>query len=142
MNKQLYFAYGSNMDTGQMAHRCPGARKVSIALLNGYRFIINSRGVASVVPDKEHIVKGVVWEISPKDVESLDLYEGIASGLYRKVYMQVVLWETIESELALVYIAKDEVPGKSREGYLDSIISAAKGHGLDEEYIAELNRWG
>ncbi len=142
MNKQLYFAYGSNMDTGQMAHRCPGARKVGIALLNGYRFIINSRGVASVVPDKEHIVKGVVWEISPKDVESLDLYEGIASGLYRKVYMQVVLWETIESELALVYIAKDEVPGKSREGYLDSIISAAKDHGLDEEYIAELKRWG
>lgn len=42
MNKQLYFAYGSNMDTGQMAHRCPGARKVGIALLNGYRFIINS----------------------------------------------------------------------------------------------------
>lgn len=87
-------------------------------------------------------MKGVVWEISPKDVESLDLYEGIASGLYRKVYMQVVLWETIESELALVYIAKDEVPGKSREGYLDSIISAAKDHGLDEEYIAELKRWG
>jgi gamma-glutamylcyclotransferase (GGCT)/AIG2-like uncharacterized protein YtfP len=142
MNKQLYFAYGSNMDRGQMAHRCPGARKVGIALLNGYRFIINSRGVASVVPDKEHIVKGVVWEISPNDMESLDLYEGVASGLYRKVYMQVVLSETIESELALVYIAKDEVPGKSREGYLDSIISAAKDHGLDEEYIAELKRWG
>lgn len=43
---KLYFAYGSNMDESQMAHRCPTAKPAGKARLDVYRFIINDRGMA------------------------------------------------------------------------------------------------
>lgn len=46
---RCYFAYGSNMDVRQMGQRCPGATLLWTATLGGYRFIINRRGVATVI---------------------------------------------------------------------------------------------
>ena len=47
---RCYFAYGSNMDADQMGRRCSAAAIIGTASLEGYRFIINSRGVATVAP--------------------------------------------------------------------------------------------
>jgi len=48
----LYFAYGSNMWRHQMAvQRCPGAEFSGVGLLRGWRFLINARGVATIVPE-------------------------------------------------------------------------------------------
>ena len=46
----IYFAYGSNMNRCQMMQRCPGAKPFALGRLLDYQFIINTRGVASVVP--------------------------------------------------------------------------------------------
>ncbi len=142
MDKQLYFAYGSNMDTVQMEYRCPGARKVGVARLNGFRFIINSRGVASVVEDARYLVKGILWEISDDDIESLDSYEGVAGGFYHKAYMQVVVIEKNTPVSAFVYVARDTSHGTARGGYLEKIVCSADDHCLGEEYIDELRSWG
>lgn len=142
MNTLTYFAYGSNMIIGQMDSRCAGCASIGIARLYGHRFIINSRGVATIVPDREKHVHGIAWVISEDDVDSLDYYEGVKGGLYRKVYEQVVLEDDSEPVMALVYVAADSVPGKSRHGYLDGIIEAAELHGFSEEYIKELKGWG
>ena len=72
-----YFAYGSNMDVEQMAHRCPDAKKISVATLVGYRFAINDHGVATVIPTPDVNTEGVLWSISPTDKVSLDRYEGV-----------------------------------------------------------------
>jgi gamma-glutamylcyclotransferase (GGCT)/AIG2-like uncharacterized protein YtfP len=142
MDKQFYFAYGSNMDEEQMTGRCPGCVKIGIARLNGYRFFINSRGVASVVPDSGHIVRGILWELSGDHVTSLDSYEGVRGNYYHKIYLQVVLVDRKEPVIALVYAATDNEAGKPRKNYLENILSAAKRHGLDAEYIQELRGWG
>lgn len=55
-----YFAYGSNIVASQMASRCPHASVVGVACLQGYTFRINSRGVATVIPDETHQVYGIV----------------------------------------------------------------------------------
>ena len=44
----LYFAYGSNMDRLAMKRRCPGARAVGPAVLEGYRFFVGVDGWGSV----------------------------------------------------------------------------------------------
>ena len=46
----LHFAYGSNMSRALMAARCRGAEAVGIAVLAGWRFVINPEGFGSIAP--------------------------------------------------------------------------------------------
>ena len=83
-----YFAFGSNMDEEQMAHRCPGARPLAFATLPQHRLVFRgpSRnrggGVASVDPYDGQEVHGVVWEVTEPDLLTLDRLEG--AGLVRR----------------------------------------------------------
>jgi len=47
-------------------------------------------GVASIAPDDNDSVTGVVWNISTVDEAALDRYEGVGSGNYRKFTTDVV----------------------------------------------------
>jgi len=60
-----------------MKCRCPGAQFLGRGILPGYRFIIYSRGYASVVKDAEATVWGGIWKISHSHLVTLDNYEGI-----------------------------------------------------------------
>ncbi|KAH7313381.1 hypothetical protein B0I35DRAFT_410383 [Stachybotrys elegans] len=46
----LYFAYGSNLSTAQMRQRCPYSTPIGLGYLAGWRWIINQRGFANIVP--------------------------------------------------------------------------------------------
>ena len=48
--RQLYFAYGSNLSTSQMAHRCPSSYLHSspLVVLRGWEWFIAARGYASI----------------------------------------------------------------------------------------------
>jgi gamma-glutamylcyclotransferase (GGCT)/AIG2-like uncharacterized protein YtfP len=136
----LYFAYGSNMSEEQMKVRCHDHELVGVARLDGYQFRLNSRGVATIVPDAKTEVYGIVWSISEDDEAKLDVYEGVAKGVYRKGRIQVVLAEGDRAE-ALVYVAADSTPGNTWGEYLNKIIKAAKQHGFPRKYIRELEEW-
>jgi gamma-glutamylcyclotransferase (GGCT)/AIG2-like uncharacterized protein YtfP len=139
----LYFAYGSNMLGRQMARRCPGAKPVGTALLRGWRFLINSRGVASIVADNESTVQGVVWELTDDHLRALDGYEGVPDW-YQRLAVEVELPE--RGEVACVtYIDKSEggdVPGSPRAGYLEKIVEGAENFGLPPNYISFLRSFG
>ena len=124
-----YFAYGSNMDVQQMAMRCPDATVIGVAKLPAHKFLINTHGVATVIPAKKHVVHGVLWEISKRDEASLDRCEGVASDFYRKAMVRVRVMGGNETD-ALIYFASDEQPGTPRLGYLERVVAAAKYHGL------------
>ena len=83
----LYFAYGSNMDLNQMDFRCPDAQALETVRLEGYRLAFRSnggnRGVATILPDPDSYVDGVLWEISPEDERNLNFYEGFPRLLLR-----------------------------------------------------------
>ena len=137
----LYFAYGSNMNTSQMNRRCPGAELIGMARLTGYRFIINHRGVATLIPESEAYVLGVLWEISQEHERYLDRYEGYGHGLYDKCYRDTRL-DSGKDIPAMVYIDhRNAELGAPRDGYLESIIEGAEQHGLPEEYVAILRSW-
>ena len=51
----LHFAYGSNMSRALMAARCQGAAAVGIAVLSGWRFVINPEGFGSIAPRPGYI---------------------------------------------------------------------------------------
>ena len=137
-----YFAYGSNMDVNQMAVRCPDAVVLSLASLAAHSFLINTRGVATVIPTPNQVVRGVLWETSPTDEASLDRYEGVASGFYRKGIARVRVNDGTDKD-ALIYLASDARPGQARPGYMERILVAAEHCHLPETYIATLReRWG
>ena len=137
MSSGYYFAYGSNMDEYQMSNRCPGAKIAGMGRLEGYRFLINSRGVATIVPAPGHEVRGVIWMLNKEHERSLDGYEGVQYGTYNKVTLKITL-EDGQLVFALFYIAKDSQPGRPRPGYLEKIVRAAQDNKIGSEYLSEL----
>ncbi len=134
---RAYFAYGSNMDEDQMECRCKDAKLTGIAKLTDYRFAIDVHGVATVIPEKGSAVTGLLWNITPNCEESLDGYEGVAKGCYRKEYLPVECGAgTIK---ALIYISnRAELTKKIRSDYMDRVIAAAEAHDLPESYVDEI----
>lgn len=137
--KRAYFAYGSNMNPRQMRERCPGAEPVGIAHLSGYRFVINTRGVATIAAEEGRTVIGVVWLINEDHERTLDRCEGVAEGWY---YRDSVLVQTeLEEVEALVYIDPEADHGKPYEGYLERILEGAAHFALPDDYIEQLKSW-
>ncbi|KAI0911255.1 hypothetical protein F4823DRAFT_586530 [Ustulina deusta] len=85
----LYFAYGSNLHLTQMANRCPASIFKGKAVLSGYRWQINERGVANVVQSMDDSVEGLLYLVNQKDEKSLDRSEGVAKGFYQKHLLTV-----------------------------------------------------
>jgi len=137
---KLYFAYGSNMDAKQMEERCPGAELVGEALLEGYGFAINERGVATVVANAEKLVIGLVWVITRTHESTLDEKEGVRYGTYTKKNMAVQMHNDDVCN-ALVYIAKNSQQGKPRHGYLEKVVAALRNNNVSDKYIEEVSSW-
>ena len=78
----FYFAYGSNMNQEQMEYRCQNSRPLGKVSLLGYRFIINSRGVATIIPHNYSTVNGVLWLLNLKHEFTLDYFEGVKKKTY------------------------------------------------------------
>jgi hypothetical protein len=133
-----YFAYGSNMRTDQLTSRCPSAKLVGPATLADHRFMINSRGVATLVPSAGHAAFGVVWRLTNGDLDALDRHEGISIGFYYRVTIAVSQWPVGPEIEAMTYLARDTSPGSAREGYVEGIVAGAAEHGLPVEAIDEL----
>ena len=79
----LYFAYGSNLDRRQFARRCPGSRPVAPAVLRGYRLAFRGGGHADIVQEKGGLVRGALYQVTKRDVEALDRYEGVPTYYHR-----------------------------------------------------------
>jgi len=77
-----YFAYGSNLDPDQMKKRAPGHRPLGVARASGYRLAFTkwSGGwggyVADMVADETSQVWGMLYNVTPSDIASLDKKEG------------------------------------------------------------------
>ena len=79
----LYFAYGSNLDRRQFAARCPGSRPVAAAVLRGYRLAFRGGGHADIVRQKGGVVRGALYNVTARDAEALDRYEGVPVYYHR-----------------------------------------------------------
>ncbi len=136
----INFAYGSNMYRPQMEERCPGAVVAGVGRVPGYRFRINSCGVATIVPEEGALIFGVLWELNEENEKRLDGFEGVRNGIYRKETLTVNLLEGGDVR-AVAYIAKITEPGPPRAGYLEKILMGAEDFGLPEEYLKEVCSW-
>ena len=135
----LYFAYGSNMSRAAMRRRCPQARALGSATLEGYRFFVGLDGWGSVAPNAGDIVHGVLWQLTPRDVAALHAYELLHKGLYEVRHLPVRAGAC--RLRAMVYLLRRRSVGRPRPGYVEMIAAAARGWQLPEVYIRSVERW-
>lgn len=139
LEKNLYFAYGSNMNLDQMALRCPQAEVVGPARLEGYRLAFRGNGysgVATVLPQPGSCVEGVLWKISARDEMHLDYYEGYPR-LYGKEMLSVTGRDGQCSEV-MVYTMNSpyrDTPAIPSRGYLDGILTGYRQNGLETQPV-------
>lgn len=142
IEKTLYFAYGSNMNRNQMAFRCPDAEPIQTVRLEGYRleFCANGggNGVATVLPDPDSHVDGVLWRISDRDENHLNHYEG-----YPYLYGKEILTVTDQNGNRLKVMAYTmnrpyrDSPALPSRTYLEGILNGCRQNGIPTRPILE-----
>lgn len=137
-NRRIYLAYGSNMNIAQMERRCPDAKVLGTAWVEGYTLEFHGRkggAVATIVPQKDSQVPVVVWEISPSDELSLDRYEGFPRLYYKK---DIIVYLGKRKVEAFAYIMASgysvEVPS---EHYFNVILTGYADNGIDTKPLFE-----
>ena len=129
---KLYIAYGSNLNLGQMARRCPTAKVKGTAMLKGWQ--LTFKGVATIDKNADAETPVGVWEIQPSDEAALDRYEGYPH-LYRKEETEIeVRGEKLK---AMVYIMNTGTPSLPSQGYFETISEGYEDVGLDKTYLNE-----
>jgi gamma-glutamylcyclotransferase (GGCT)/AIG2-like uncharacterized protein YtfP len=81
-------------------------------------------------------VWGAIWNVSDSDLASLDRYEGVAGGLYRREFVTVMA-ENKPVDV-LLYIESYDDHGMPRPDYLERIIAGARWFDLPQAWIDDL----
>ena len=104
----LHFAYGSNLWFEQMQARCSEHKKIGKGILKDYRWIIavrkNRKPAANIIISKGDFVEGYVFELSKKDEENLDRYEGKS---YKKINLEIEIGLVYKT--CMVYVDKKNI---------------------------------
>ena len=128
-----YFGYGSNLSKDQMFVRCPESSYLTSGILSDYSWFINTRGYASVRQNLNDFVLGEIFTLSDKDIELLDIYEGVAEGMYEKFIMSIKIQSGFID--CLVYVATDKEIGQPQAEYIERINAGIKSANLPSDYI-------
>jgi hypothetical protein len=140
----LVFAYGSNLDERQMAHRCPGASVVRPAVLHNVRLafaghsVIRQGAVATLRLDRGNYVPGLIWSVPERDLWRLDSYEGAPGSYFRALARVTPLgWSsgTMETQ---TYSQRPEAPeALPSKFYLAQIVCAYRRLGFNERPLRQ-----
>jgi gamma-glutamylcyclotransferase (GGCT)/AIG2-like uncharacterized protein YtfP len=138
----LYAAYGSNMDPGQMALRCPHSPQAGTGWLDGWRLTFGGEDIgwegalATVVEEPGSRVFVVLYEMSDNDEQSLDRWDGATLGYYSKLRVRIA---TLDGDaLAWLYVLNDYEGGLPSARYLGIMADAAEAAGAPADYVAGL----
>lgn len=131
----MYFAYGSNLCIRQMNKRCQDNLRLGEGKLQGYRWIITTRGYANIVKSPDDEVWGVIYQISEADESELDIYEGIKKKLYIKQYLKILSdGRTLN---CLTYVDPVTNEGIPTSKYASIINEGISDSNLPEEYVTK-----
>jgi gamma-glutamylcyclotransferase (GGCT)/AIG2-like uncharacterized protein YtfP len=136
----LYAAYGSNLDPGQMAQRCPHSPLQHTGWLVGWRLTFGGEGwdgaLPTLVEQPGSQVFVALYDVTEADEADLDAWESADSGLYRKVRVRV---QTLEGELpAWAYVLDDFEGGLPSARTIGILADAAEAAGAPSDYVTEL----
>lgn len=145
--KNLYFAYGSNMNLSQIGSRCSQPVAVGVARLADYRlsFYGHSKmwdgAMETVEPSRGDEVWGVMFSLSCPDWERLDDWQDArmnGAGMYFHCPGIVVSKDGQEHSVRFYRKDRQGVSQNPSQEYLEHIIRGASENGLPAIYIEAL----
>ena len=140
----LYFSYGSFLDSETLKKHAPNSKYVKRAVLLDFEVQFNflsktyDGGVTGVEPVPEEKAPGVIYKVSPDELEKLDIVEGVPAGIYYRETVTVVDEDGNEHRAETYRTTNPKGPYTPTRRYLGLMIKGAKEHGLDPDYIKEL----
>lgn len=144
MQKRYYIAYGSNLNLRQMKWRCPTARLIGTARLDGWRLLFKGSKTGSYLTigqEKGYSVPLAVWEVQPQDEQRLDHYEGAPDFYYKKemeIDVRGLRSGLIRRRQAFVYIMHEERPvGVPSRNYIATCVEGYRDFGFDLRILAD-----
>jgi len=139
-----HFGYGSNLNQGFLRQYCPGAEFVMKAYLPNYevqfRFWSKRRqgGISTIIERPGGLVHGVIYEVPEAELLVLDELESVPQGLYRREKFLVLGEEGGWQEADLYRVADPQGPFKPSTSYVELMLTGAREHGLDPEYVRKI----
>lgn len=125
-----------------MAVRCPHSPQQGTGWLEGWRLAFGGAdlgwegALATVVEAEGERVFVVLYDLSDPDESSLDEWDGVTLGYYRKLRVRA---STAEGDVvAWVYVLNDYEGGLPSARYLGIMAEAAAAAGAPPEYVAWL----
>jgi len=140
----LYFSYGSFLDSKNLHQHAPNAIFISIGVLHDFEVEFNflsktyDGGVTGVEPAAGKKALGVLYNVPPDEIKKLDIVEGVPTGIYYRETVTVVDEEGKEHRAETYRTTDPKGPFTPTRRYLVLMIKGAREHGLDPEYIREL----
>ncbi len=128
--KQLYIAYGSNINLEQMAYRCPHSKVVGTSEIKNFE--LEFRGVATIVPKENACVPVLIWELDERDLPTLNRYEGWPR-LYRQEKMPFEL--DGKSYNGMAYLMNHGEIAPPSQQYYNTILQGYRENSLDESFL-------
>ena len=142
--KKYYIAYGSNLNLRQMHMRCPDARVVGTAELNGWELLFKgskSGSYLTIEPKEGSSVPVAVWEVSERDEQNLDRYEGYPVFYYKKeldIKVKGIKTGILRDRTAFVYIMHEDRPiGVPSDFYVNVCAEGYRSFNFDIGVLAD-----
>ena len=140
----IYAAYGVNLDPRRMSQRAPFSPLAGTGWLAGWRLTFGGEEIgwdgalATVVEDQLSQVFVVLYDVTAQDERSLDEWEGLALGVWRKIRVRVT---TLDGDvLAWLYVLDAYEGGLPSAHYLGVLADAAEAGGAPDDYVALLRQ--
>lgn len=127
------FAYGLNTNPRSMLERCPAARLVGPAWLDGYAF--RWRGFADIELDPDMYTLGVLWEIGDDELEALDRFEGVPRHYTRQ---RVIISTLGDSHRGWAYMMANQ--GSEHEptnAYREAVFEGYGQNGISDQQLVD-----
>lgn len=136
MEYKIYIAYGSNINTEQMALRCPDSRVIGVSCVHDYKLVFRGHSesaVATIEPEEGSSVPVLVWKISKKDEAHLDIYEGYPQLYVKKLYRIELNGAEVNAMAYVMTPGRSE--GKPSARYFNTIAQGYREFGFDLDFL-------
>ncbi|MGW3498565.1 gamma-glutamylcyclotransferase [Streptomyces sp. NPDC001020] len=153
----LYAAYAGNLDARLMSRRAPHSPLRATGWINGWRLTFGGEqwglpsspgtessgagwegALATIVEDPLTQVFVALYDIAPMDEDSMDRWEGVTLGVYRRLRVRV---HTLDGEeTGWTYALNGYEGGLPSARYLGEIADAAESAGAPHDYVMELRK--
>jgi gamma-glutamylcyclotransferase (GGCT)/AIG2-like uncharacterized protein YtfP len=143
----LYFAFGSNLSVVQMRERCPDSEPIGPARLGGRElgFAYHSQnfppgGAADVVGSEGGQVWGALYRLTDQDLASLDRFEHVGNGGYRRIEIEVEHESGPVRALCYEVAERLDYEVAPTEEYRRLMLDGSLEHGLPDSWLGYLEQ--